>query len=174
LSFDKGVGAAGPPRVAGAFAVVARTDGVVEGIDLRTGSSRWQLPPSATASPRDIRPVTVLGHAIVVGSLSGTVAAYALSDRRELWRLATEDGAVAVRLSSSGDAVYVPLTNGTLLALSAADGGERWRVGAAGDRVAWPPGVGGDVAIAVGDTSVTAIRLGAGTMPNAEGSRHGR
>ncbi len=145
-----GSGWAGGPLFIDDVVVAASSDGTIYGFSSSDGSVRWSIPKLGGSSgtdtlAQDFRPLTRAGAALVAGSLSGSVVAYDIETRRELWRHATPNsGSTAFAIASDRDAVYVPYVGGRLVALSLANGEERWRVGDANTQFPWPPLVFGD------------------------------
>jgi len=182
--FDPGAGAGGAPLIVDATVVVARTDGPVEALGLADGRRRWALPGAVPRNrrqelARDVRPLALAGGRLVVGSLSGDLAAYDLRDRREHWRFdAGPDGAAALRIRSDGSTVFAPFTDGSLVAIDAGSGRERWRAGGPDAPMEWPPATDGDLVFVSGEGAITALSLsppeGDDATGPAAGDRQGR
>lgn len=152
-------GLAGGPIVADDAIIVGRRDGVVEALDRRTGVVRWLLPPvrasglPADASRHDFRALVVSGGGLVVGSLTGEVAAFDLPTERARWRVVPSMTSVAFAMTAGRGVVYVPFMSGEIVAIDAATGRERWRLGGGDRPFRWPPLIVGHRLYAVSSTA---------------------
>jgi outer membrane protein assembly factor BamB len=156
------MGAAGGPVAANGLVAVARTDGVIVGVDAEWGSVRWQLPAAATRGgtppERDIRPLAVSGHVLVAGSLSGELVAVDLRALDERWHYRAKEGISVLRLRADASTVYAPYTDDSVVALDAATGTELWRAGDERSPFEWPPAAAGDRVVIAGTRALVALR----------------
>lgn len=126
--------AASTPVLHGDLVLAAGGNGTIYGLDRRDGSPRWSIPPLQLPPPfgpvyADYRPLAVVGHTLVAGSLYGVVVAYDLRTLQEQWRFGgIFEGSVNVVLTADGEVVYVPFIAGRLVALNVSDGSVRWRI----------------------------------------------
>jgi outer membrane protein assembly factor BamB len=138
-------GLAGGPIATDDAIIVGRRDGVVEALDRWTGVVRWSLPParasgaSAGANQHDFRALAASGGVLVVGSLTGEVAAFAAATQRARWRVVPSATSVAFAVAADRGVAYVPFMSGEIVAIDAATGVERWRVGGGDRPFRWPP-----------------------------------
>ena len=97
----------------------AALDGVVYAKKASTGETVWTAPPidNQFTVYNDIRPVVVEGPRVFVGSVSGFVSAYSLSNGVLLWRSQVRQGAGAnYRMTADATNLYVTDTGGALYA----------------------------------------------------------
>lgn len=117
--------------------IAACGDGNIYALDAATGQIQWSIPRLANlpatniVSPnRDMRPLAIGGGILVSGSLTGVVAAYDLSTRKERWRFLSQwSGSTVFRIAASETHVYVPFFSGEVVAIDIALGSEQWRIG---------------------------------------------
>ncbi len=137
--------AADAPVVIGRLAIVTTRDGTVHAIDARTGVVGWRLarlasmPDGRDGPAQDVRPVVRAGSLLVAGSLTGTIVAYQLPTRHEVWRRAPLPVSVAFGLAADAGRIYVPYLSGDLVALDARTGNEIWRAGGPEFGRLWTP-----------------------------------
>lgn len=108
-------------RRRGAVAAVADRDGGIEGVDLRTGRTRWRAKSPAWGE--------VIENAWWLGYGDTTVARVDLADGKAVWSVDLPKPIHRVRPASvlgDGHGVYVETEDG-VVALDAATGAERWR-----------------------------------------------
>jgi outer membrane protein assembly factor BamB len=150
-------GWAGGPAMAHDMVFAATADGSVYGIDRETGRIRSVVVRGHGSQP-DFRAMTLTGGQLMLGSLTGDVAAYGITDRQRRWRVNGDDmGSVGFAIAADRDDVYVPYLGGRLTAIAVADGRERWRTTREQGAFFWVPGADAATVFAAGADSLTAF-----------------
>lgn len=97
----------------------ASSDGVVYAQNASTGETLWTAPPidNQFTVSNDTRPVVAVGQRVFVGSMSGFVSAYSLSNGLLIWRSQLrQGGGTNYRMTADATNLYVTDTGGALYA----------------------------------------------------------
>jgi len=108
---------------AGGIVSVGTYDGILHGIDIETGTTRWRFQ---TGGPILHSPAIVAGR-VYTGSHDGAVYCVDANSGAKVWSYQTGGGIVASPLVVGG-VVYIGSKDGFFYALDAAGGAMRWRV----------------------------------------------
>jgi outer membrane protein assembly factor BamB len=157
-------GLAGGPVASGHLVLAAASDGTVQAFDRSMGARRWTIapvageaPPGASPPGEDIRPLTVSGRTLVVGSVSGVLTAIDVDTGRARWQYRSpRDGSIMFALQSDARAVYVPYFSGQLVAVSLITGSELWRTGRRDAAFFFPPALHGETLFLTTETGLYA------------------
>ena len=160
------VGNAGAVVITTDLAVGSAEDGRIWAVDLASGAVRWSLPPLAgpfdgiiTEAPQESRGLAVVGHRLIVGSITGYLTAYDLDTQRMAWQYAQGWlGSLSWGTYTHADGVvYVPFFSGFIHALDAATGTVLWKTVDHTQSLFSPVAVAGDRVIAAGRSGVWAL-----------------
>lgn len=156
---DVGPSVFAAPRVEGDVVVVATGKGDVVGLSARTGERIWRR---GLGGP--VRGVAVGGGLVFAGAdrVAGQVAAFRVTDGREIWKQRV--GPVAQAPLAVDAVVVVATDSGTVTALDAATGAARWSVRLAGSIAVPPTAAGGAVLVATRTDTLYHLDPGTGAI----------
>lgn len=165
------------PVVGKGIVVFSTVDGVIHGLDVRTGKEKWSMP---TGEP-GISEGLVKDDAVYIGTGSHFYK-IGLSNGRLLWKNGSPEGQLQAKpvLSPGGDAILFGAWDRHLYCLDATTGHLKWKWDNGKTNRLYSPGntvpaiTGGKVFLVAPDRYMTAIDLASGKTLWRNNSRHVR